>query len=78
MESERASLPRCGGLKRSFRTSATQGVPRLGLRWPKMIDTLLRRIKICCHSSSLSTMDAQAECIAGNTWAREAVKKGVP
>ena len=132
MESERASLPRCGGLKRLRRPGqgfsklirqtlvrhfqgrastgsgdprgfgtckywpgacrhlswtretrapsvlsdfGAQGVPRLGLRWPKMIDTLLRRKKICWHSSNLSTMDAQAERIAGNTWARKAVKK---
>jgi hypothetical protein len=40
-----------------------------------MIDTLLRRIKICCHSSTLSTMDVEAERIAGNTWARKAAKK---
>src|SRR5262245_48449077 len=33
-----------------------QGAPRLRLRWPNMIDTLLPRTKICGHSSTLPTM----------------------
>ena len=45
------------------------------MRWPNIIDTLLPRIKIRCHSSILPTMDAQTEHIAGNIWAQKVAEE---